>query len=79
MRSLMKSTMQTTNSTDDCRTLTNQLFELWLGESDEPDSSDLLDHLSQCPACLKRWITLQAAGQLASHKFRSAAIPTGRA
>lgn len=57
--------MQTVDVTQDCQAIHAQLPDLWLEEPDEVTSSVLLDHISTCRSCLKRWIALQAAADLA--------------
>lgn len=57
--------MQVTESNEDCRAVHARLLGDWLGETDEVASSVLLDHVSTCRSCLKRWIALQAAADLA--------------
>lgn len=54
---------------DECRSAQERLIGLCLGATDESDSSVLLDHLSQCPGCLKRYIALQAASDMAAERF----------
>ena len=57
--------MRATNRNEECRVVHAQLLGLWLGEADETVSSALLDHLSKCRGCLKQWIAIQAAADLA--------------
>lgn len=57
--------MRATNKNDDCRVVHAQLLGLWLGDADEATSSALLDHLTKCRSCLKQWIAIQAAADLA--------------
>lgn len=57
--------MQIIETTNECRTVHAQLIDAVLGEQDEALSSVLLDHVSKCRSCLKRWIALQAAADLA--------------
>jgi len=61
--------MQTIDLTEECRAARERLLGEWLGVTDEADSSVLLDHLSQCPGCLKRYIAIQAAADMASECF----------
>lgn len=57
--------MRATSKNEDCRVVRAQLLGLWLGEVDEATSSALLTHLSKCRSCLKHWIAIQAAADLA--------------
>ncbi len=57
--------MRLANESEDCRVVHAQLLGVWLGEVDEVTLSALLDHLSECRSCLKWWIAIQAAADLA--------------
>ena len=50
---------------EECQAVHAQLLGAWLGDVDEHASSSLLDHLSTCRSCLKSWIAIQAAADLA--------------
>jgi hypothetical protein len=51
---------------DDCHQVLNALFLHWPVEPKEELSSALLDHLCHCRSCLRKWIALEAAADLAS-------------
>ncbi|MFK7821352.1 MAG: hypothetical protein AB8G99_21735 [Planctomycetaceae bacterium] len=57
--------MQLTDLNEDCRVVHAQLLDAWLGDVDEETSPALLSHFSKCRGCLKRWIAIQAAADLA--------------
>jgi hypothetical protein len=51
---------------DECRQVLNALLLRWPVEPKEELSSALLDHLCHCCSCLRKWIALEAAADLAS-------------
>lgn len=51
---------------DDCHQVLNALLLRWPVEPNEELSSALLDHLCQCRSCLRKWIALEAAADLAA-------------
>ena len=51
---------------DECRQVLNALLLRWPVEPKEELSSALLDHLCHCRSCLRKWIALEAAADLAS-------------
>ena len=50
----------------DCHQVLNALFLRWPVEPNEELPSALLDHLCQCRSCLRKWIALEAAADLAT-------------
>lgn len=67
--------MQTIDLTEEeCRVARERLLGQWLGDTGEAESSVLLSHISRCPDCLKKWIAIQAAGDLATAKFVAANV-----
>lgn len=70
--------MQTIDLTEECRAARERLLGGWLGDTGEAESSVLLDHVSQCPGCLKKWIAIQAAGDLATRAFIAPATDGSR-
>lgn len=51
---------------DECHQVLNALLLRWPAEPKEELSSALLDHLCHCRGCLRKWIALEAAADLAS-------------
>lgn len=51
---------------DDCHQVLNALFLRWPVEPNGELPSALLDHLCQCRSCLRKWIALEAAADLAA-------------
>lgn len=51
---------------DECLQVFNALLLRWPEEPSDILSSTLLDHLCQCRGCLRKWIALEAAADLAS-------------
>jgi hypothetical protein len=51
---------------DECHQVLNALLLRWPVEPKEELSSALLDHLCHCRSCLRKWIALEAAADLAS-------------
>jgi hypothetical protein len=51
---------------DDCVQVLNRLMSLWSNEPDDEQSPAVLDHLCHCRSCLRKWIALEAAAELAS-------------
>ena len=51
---------------DDCHQVLNALFLRWSVEPNGELPSALLDHLCQCRSCLRKWIALEAAADLAA-------------
>lgn len=52
--------------TVDCRKVRRNLPGMLLEDLDSSELSSLLNHLSQCPGCLKVHLAFQAAAELAS-------------
>ena len=50
---------------DECHQVLNALLLRWPVEPKEELSSALLDHLCHCRSCLRKWIALEAAADLA--------------
>jgi hypothetical protein len=50
---------------DECHQVLNALFLHWPVEPEEELPSALLDHLCHCRSCLRKWIALEAAADLA--------------
>ena len=51
---------------DECRQVLNALLLRWPVEPKEDLSPALLDHFCQCRSCLRKWIALEAAADLAT-------------
>lgn len=51
---------------DECRQVLNALLLRWPVEPEEDLPSVLLDHLCLCRSCLRKWIALEAAADLAT-------------
>ena len=51
---------------DECHQVLNALLLRWPVEPKEELSSALLDHLCHCRSCLRKWIALEAAADLAA-------------
>ena len=58
---------------DDCHQVLNALLLRWPVEPNEEIPSALLDHLCQCRSCLRKWIALEAAADLAGFPGEHAA------
>ena len=58
-------TLISSKAPDDCHQVLNALFLRWPVEPNEELPSALLDHLCQCRSCLRKWIALEAAADLA--------------
>ena len=58
-----------TSAPDECHQVLSALFMRWPEEPSDCLSSTLLDHLCQCRSCLRKWIALEAAADLASMSF----------
>ena len=54
------------SGSDACNQVLDALFLRWPEEPDDILSPTLLDHLCQCRGCLRKWIALEAAADLAS-------------
>lgn len=68
--------MQKNDVKNECRLVSNHITGLALGIEDATDLSSIQDHLRQCPGCLKRFIAIQAAAELASVSFCGSASPS---
>jgi hypothetical protein len=51
---------------DECHQVLNALLLRWPVEPNEELPSALLDHLCHCRSCLRKWIALEAAADLAT-------------
>lgn len=58
--------LTSTKASADCEQMLNRLLTLWPDEPDDEQSPALLDHLCLCRSCLRKWIALEAAAELAS-------------
>lgn len=55
-----------TSASDECYQMLNVLLLSWPEEPRDDLSSALLHHLCHCRSCLRKWIALEAAADLAS-------------
>jgi len=53
-------------ASDECRQALNALLLQWPEKPSDTMSSAILDHFCQCRSCLRKWIALEAAADLAS-------------
>ena len=65
MNTMPKILMSTTVS-DDCRLVLDYLMFDWPEEPGDDKSPAFLRHLCHCSECLRKWISLEAAADLAS-------------
>jgi len=54
------------SASDECHQVLNALLLQWPEEPSDTMSSAILDHFCQCRSCLRKWIALEAAADLAS-------------
>ena len=58
--------LTSTSASDVCHQMFNVLLLSWPEEPRDDLSSALLHHLCHCRSCLRKWIALEAAADLAS-------------
>lgn len=59
-----------TAASDECRQMLNYLMFDWPEEPGDDKSPAFLRHLCHCRDCLRKWIALEAAADLASVSLR---------
>jgi hypothetical protein len=57
--------LKSSSASDECHQVLNSLLLRWPEEPSDVLSSALLDHLCHCRSCLRTWIALEAAADLA--------------
>ena len=60
-----------------CHFVLMELLHTWPEVPDETVSSGLLDHVDQCPGCLKQLIAFEAAVQLANFQTAESSADVG--
>ena len=67
-----------TAASDECRQMLNYLMFDWPEEPGDDKSPAFLRHLCHCRDCLRKWIALEAAADLASVSLNDEAnVPRG--
>ncbi len=61
----MPETLTSTSASDDCRQMLDYLMFDWPEEPGDDKSPAFLHHLCHCRDCLRKWIALEAAADLA--------------
>jgi len=64
-------------TSDECRQVLHSLMLDWPEEPSDDESSAFLSHLCHCRDCLRKWIALEAAADLASVSFRDVVLSRG--
>ncbi len=59
------------SASDECHQVLNALLLQWPEKPSDTMSSAILDHFCQCRSCLRKWIALEAAADLASQSILS--------
>ena len=62
-------TLMSSPAPDVCHQVLDALLLQWPEEPGDVLSPALLDHLCQCRGCLRKWIALEAAADLASQSI----------